>query len=234
MTSISRFSFLLCCLLWLGACQPFTSSSNPPHSSSPFLSEVVPFNQDWKFKKADEALTPEQITQAWENIALPHTPRLEPEVVNDQWQGIAWYQKSFSVPAEWLEQAVFIRFEGAMNATEVWLNNEKVGTHLGGYLPFTFDLSPYLVSGRNTLRVRLDNRDNDVTGPKPLTLLDFNTYGGLYRDVNLLVKNPLMITDEMHANEVAGGGVFVTFPLVEKVKSEVLHVVNRADRLAQR
>ena len=229
MTSISRFSFLLCCLLWLGACQPFTSSSNPPHSSSPFLSEVVPFNQDWQFKKADEALTPEQITQAWENIALPHTPQLEPEVVNDQWQGIAWYQKSFSVPAEWLEQAVFIRFEGAMNATEVWLNNEKVGTHLGGYLPFTFDLSPYLVSGMNTLRVRLDNRDNDVTGPKPLTLLDFNTYGGLYRDVNLLVKNPLMITDEMHANEVAGGGVFVTFPLVDKVKSEVnvkTHVAN--------
>ena len=64
---------------------------------------------------------------------------------------------------------------------------------------------------------------------KPLTLLDFNTYGGLYRDVNLLVKNPLMITDEMHANEVAGGGVFVTFPLVEKVKSEVnikTHVAN--------
>ena len=194
MTSIFRFSFLLCCLLWLGACQPFSSSSNPPHSSSPFLSEVVPFNQDWQFKKADEAITPEQITQAWETISLPHTPQLEPEVVNDQWQGIAWYQKSFSVPVEWLEQAVFIRFEGAMNATEVWLNDEKVGTHLGGYLPFTFDLSPYLVSGRNTLRVRLDNRDNDVTGPKPLTLLDFNTYGGLYRDVNLLVKNPLMIT----------------------------------------
>ena len=126
-------------------CLPFMSSSNPPHSSSPFLSEVVPFNQDWQFKKADEALTPEQIAQAWENIALPHTPRLEPEVVNDQWQGIAWYQKSFSVPAEWLEQAVFIRFEGAMNATEVWLNNEKVGTHLGGYLPFT---PPYCCTQR--------------------------------------------------------------------------------------
>ena len=231
MTSISRFSFLLCCLLWLGACQPFTTST-PSQSSSPFVSEVLPFNQDWQFKKTDEPLTPEQITQAWENVTLVHTPRLEPEVANDQWQGIAWYQKSFSVPAAWLEQVVLIRFEGAMNAAEVWLNDKKVGTHLGGYLPFTLDLSPYLVAGSNTLRVRLDNRDNEITGPKPLALLDFNTYGGLYRDVNLLVKNRLMITDEMHANEVAGGGVFVTFPLVDKVKSEVkvkTHIANTTD-----
>ncbi|HEX8243449.1 MAG TPA: glycoside hydrolase family 2 TIM barrel-domain containing protein, partial [Longimicrobium sp.] len=64
------------------------------------------------------------------------------------------------------------------------------------------------------LAVRLDNRDNPVTGPKPLHLLDFNTYGGLYRYVHLVVKDPLHITDPILADRPAGGGVFVTYPRV--------------------
>ncbi|NVK54164.1 MAG: DUF4982 domain-containing protein [Alteromonadaceae bacterium] len=205
-----------------------TLSSQP----TPFNSKVIAFNQGWQFKKTTEERLPAQINEPWQDITLPHTPQLEPEIVNNQWQGIAWYQKSFSVPDNWLDQAVFVRFEGAMNAAEIWLNDTKVGSHLGGYLPFTLNLSPYLRAGNNTLRVRLDNRDNDITGPKPLKLLDFNMYGGLYRDVKLLVKNKLMITDEMSANEVAGGGVFVTFPKVDQAESSVkinTHVANTAN-----
>ncbi len=64
------------------------------------------------------------------------------------------------------------------------------------------------------LAVRLDNRDNPVTGPKPLAQLDFNSYGGLYRYVHLVVKDPLHITDPVLANRPASGGVFVTYPQV--------------------
>ena len=75
----------------------------------------------------------------------------------------------------------------------------------------------------------LINQDNAIIGPKPLKKLDFNTYGGLYRSVNLLVKNPLYITDEMHANKVASGGIFVSYPKVSKTNSTIevkTHIAN--------
>lgn len=176
-------------------------------------------NRGWQFVKA-EALTTVQ-PQDWQPVRLPHTPRIEPMIVNDQWQGIAWYQRNLARPADWQGKKIFIRFEAAMNHTEVWLNGHKIGEHLGGYLPFTLDLSEALQTGDNLLQVRLDNRDNPVTGPKPLAQLDFNTYGGLYRDVRLMVKEPLHITDEILANQVAGGGIFVTYPQLSEQQATI-------------
>ncbi len=224
----TKISAALLCVLGLSACQQDTLSEASAQQGTALSAEAqqpaaqtVAFNQGWQFKKSTQDVGPDAIDDGWQTVSLPHTPRLEPEVVNDQWQGIAWYEKVFDVPAEWLDKAVLIRFEAAMNVADVWVNGKKVGQHTGGYLPFTLDLSPYLQAGNNTIRVRLDNRDNEITGPKPLHLLDFNTYGGLYREVNLLVKDKLMITDEMLANDVAGGGVFVTFPTVSEAKSDV-------------
>ena len=117
-----------------------------------------------------------------------------------------------------------------MNHAEVWLNDKKIGEHLGGYLPFTFELSNEIdFDGINILEVKLSNIDNPIIGPKPLEKLDFNTYGGLYRGVSLLIKNPLHITDEIHANEVASGGVFVTYPKVSVKESHIevkTHIAN--------
>jgi beta-galactosidase len=80
-------------------------------------------------------------------------------------------------------------------------------------LPFGFDISRTVLIGEaNLLAVRLDNRDNSVTGPKPLPQLDFNPYHGLYRSVRLVVKDPLHITDPILAGKPASGGVFVTYP----------------------
>ena len=73
-----------------------------------------------------------------------------------------------------------------MNMASFWINDQKVYTHYGGYLPAVFDATAYLKTGLNTLSVKLDNRDSDITGPKPLKRLDFNTYGGLYEIIGLL------------------------------------------------
>jgi len=64
--------------------------------------------------------------------------------------------------------------------------------------------------------VRLDNNDNTTTGPKPMENLDFNMFGGLYRDAHLIIKDPLHITNPILANKVAGGGVFVRYPEVSE------------------
>jgi beta-galactosidase len=84
---------------------------------------------------------------------------------------------------------------------------------------------------KNLIAVRLDNRDNRITGPKPLVDLDFNLYGGLYRKAHLTIKDKLHITDPILADKAAGGGVFVTFPHVSKDAATVkvrTHVQNSA------
>ncbi|VXC73230.1 glycoside hydrolase family 2 protein [Sphingomonas sp. AX6] len=180
-------------------------------AATPAAARDVPFNQGWQFHRDGAAFDPARA----EPVTLPHTARIEPRIVNDQWQGDAWYAKTFDAPADWQGQTVLLRFEAAMNVADVWVNGTKVTTHLGGFLPFTIDLTPHLTLGAaNEIRVKLDNRDNAITGPKPLEQLDFNTYGGLYRGVRLIVKPPVHLTDEMLADRVAVGGLFVTYPAV--------------------
>lgn len=175
------------------------------------------FNKGWKFFRCDSltSVVKEQFFSnafddtAWESVTIPHTPRIEPLVVNNQWQGDCLYRKTFQLPENDRGKILFIKFDAAMNAAEVWINGIKAGSHLGGYLPFSIDITSKVRFGAlNTIAVKLDNRDNVVTGPKPLKLLDFNTYGGIYRNVSLIVKSPVYITDANYENETAGGGVF--------------------------
>jgi beta-galactosidase len=195
------------------------------------VSSVVNINQGWEFKRLDSVSESNHSDTQWQKVNLPHTPKIEPLVVNDQWQGTAWYQKELTLDAKWKNQKIFIKFEGAMSHAQVWLNDKKVAEHLGGYLPFTIDITDEVnYDGANLVKVKLLNVDNPEIGPKPLKTLDFNTYGGLYRDVNLLIKNPLHITDEIYANKVASGGVFVTFPEISEANSIVdvkTHITNQ-------
>jgi len=190
------------------------------------LINKVNINQDWQFKVVNAT----DSADSWEQVSLPHTPKIEPMIVNDQWQGDAIYQKTLIISPTWKDKKVFIRFEGAMSHAKVWLNDTRLGEHLGGYLPFTYDLTDLLSQTQsNTIKVELSNIDNPIIGPKPLSKLDFNTYGGLYRDVNLLIKDRLHITDEMHADQIASGGIFVTYPKVSSKTSTInvkTHIAN--------
>ena len=174
------------------------------------------FNDDWYFTIEQDtpldghSLSTKDILNGWEQVDLPHTPRLEPVPANDQWQGICFYAKQFKTPETVPGTRLSLTFEGAMNEAEIWLNGRHIASHLGGYLPFTIDLTDALYPGKkNLLVVRLDNRDNPVTGPKPLKRLDFNTYGGLYRNIWLTGKAPIHISDPIAADRIAGGGIFI-------------------------
>jgi beta-galactosidase len=188
---------------------------------------VAPFDSQWRFIRSDpsKAQMPGFNDQAWEMVTLPHTAHVEALVTgagDRQWQGVCWYRKNFLLPADARDREIFLRFDGAMNAAEIWVNGQSAGKFMGGYLPYVMDISKFARPGRaNVVAVRLDNRDNPITGPKPLADLDFNLYGGLYRDARLVIKNKLHITDPIPAYQVAGGGVFVTFPVVTKTQAVV-------------
>jgi beta-galactosidase len=189
--------------------------------------ELASFGDGWRFRRADvsAAAMPDFNDHDWETVVLPHTARVEalPAGKNaPQWQGVCWYRKTFTLPANVKEQEVFLRFDGAMNSAEIWVNGQLAGKFMGGYLPYVMDVSQWVRAGQgNVVAVRLDNRDNPLTGPKPLADLDFNLYGGLYRDAHLIIKNKLHITDAVLADKIAGGGIFVTFPSVSPAVATV-------------
>ena len=198
------------------------------------LSTKVIFNSDWYFKIDDTISNSFTLDETWDKITLPHTPKIEPKIVNNQWQGICWYQKEFTLSEAQKNQKLFFHFEGAMNIAEVWVNGKKLITHHGGYLPFTIDFTNVAkFDAENTVTVKLNNNDNPITGPKPLSTLDFNTYGGIYRNVWLITKNKLYITEPILENKTASGGVFVTFSDVSNEKATVnikTHVRNEFDK----
>ena len=196
----------------------------------------ISLNDNWSFFRfsSEETFDPAMLPEdSWARVVLPHTTKLEPRIVTDQWQGDALYRRDIIVPEGWQGKAILLRFEGAMMVARVYLNGEHIFRHQGGYLPFTVDLSDKLRFGEsNRILVHLDNRDNPVTGPQPLESLDFNYYGGLYRELRLFVRDSLHITDEILADRAAGGGIYVTYPGVSQDNAEVsikTHVANRGD-----
>ena len=226
---ILNYSFLLVILI-------ITSSCNQKEIH---VSSKINFNKDWIFTISENAeiedvLFLETINfSIWDSITLPHTPKIEPKIVNNQWQGISVYKKSFHLTDDLKNKKLFFKFEGAMNIAEVWVNDTKLIKHHGGYLPFVIDYTKVAFFDReNKIVVKLNNKDNPITGPKPLEKLDFNTYGGIYRNVWLIAKNKLHITDPILENKIASGGIFVSFPEVTAQKASIhikTHIRNETD-----
>ena len=189
------------------------------------------FNNGWQFVKdidtanAVQLLSAAQAKVSWDKVSLPHTQRIEPvQKVNQQWQGICFYRKFFTVATADKGKHIALQFDGAMNDADVYLNGKHIAKHLGGYLPFYINISDGLIYGRqNCVLVRLNNQDNPVIPPgKPIKDLDFNYYGGIYRNVWLIVKNKVYINNAVQAGHVAGGGVLVHTGVVDNKTATLL------------
>jgi len=185
--------------------------------------QVLNFNADWQFRNQENLTVSSFLPtesgysfNGWETVNLPHTAKVEPLVVKEPWTGINWYKKDFKAKSEWKDKKVFLEFEAVMQQAKVWINGKLILIHYGGYLPFTIDISNEISFEKdNQLIVKSDNQDNaDIPPGKPIKTLDFCYYSGIYRNVSLIVSNPLHITDAVHENIPASGGVRVWFPQV--------------------
>ena len=177
------------------------------------------FNQEWEFVKDRDTTINQNLFNrngniAWQKISIPHTANIEPiEKVKQQWQGFAFYRKFFEVSASDKGKHIAIKFDGAMQEADVYINGKKIQNHKGGYLPFSVDVTKIVNYGaENVILVRLDNRDNPIIPPgKPIADLDFNYYSGIYRNVWFIKKNQLHITDAVAVNRKASGGLLVHY-----------------------
>ncbi len=142
------------------------------------------FNENWKFIK--EAKNEEEaVNKIGESIRLPHTWNAidGQDGGNDYHRGTCWYVKEFNKPVIKPNDNVYLEFLGVAMTTDVYLNGEKLAHHEGGYSTFRVDLTSKL-QDVNKLVVSVDNSDNDNVYPQKA---DFTFYGGIYRNVNLIV-----------------------------------------------
>ncbi len=154
-------------------------------------------------------------------VSLPHTWNAQDALSGkmDYKRGIGNYQRTLYVRPEWKGKRLFLRFEGANSVANVFLNGRHVGEHRGGYSAFVFEITDCVNYGAdNRLWVRVNNGEQlDVM---PL-VGDFNFYGGLYRDVHLVVTEPACIS----LTDFASPGVYLRQTAVSREEAKVEAVV---------
>ena len=189
---------------------------------------IYNFNEGWRFFLGDAPHASDTgfNDSAWPVVCAPHTVRLEPSGVSGcrNYQGICWYRKHFIIPSDMEGKEVTIHFEAIMGKQVIYVNGAKVKEHYGGYLPIDINLSELgLRSGQScVIAVKADNSDDNSYPPgKKQTQLDFSYHGGMYRDVWLIGKSPLHITDAIERNDVAGGGVFLHYDNISEKSADV-------------
>lgn len=113
----------------------------------------------------------------------------------EEYQTVSEYRKSLHAPCDWQGDRVLLTFDGVAHYAEVFLNGEKIGEHYSGYTAFTLDISGFLKYGEdNQLTVRVDSRES-LNIPPFGNVIDYMTYGGIYRDVYIDIKYPTYISD---------------------------------------
>ncbi len=108
------------------------------------------------------------------------------------YEGTVWYRKRFTYDlAE--GKRLFLHFEAANYETRVWLNGKPLGSHIGGYTPFSFEITDKLVEGDNSVVVKVDNKRH--VDAVPTINSDWWNYGGLTRSVELVETSKSFIED---------------------------------------
>ena len=173
--------------------------------------QTLNFNQSWKFKLGDSsgAQATSYDDSSWSAIGLPHSFSLPYFLSAKFYTGYGWYRKHFNVPAEWSGKRVFLEFEAAFQQSQVYVNGQSIGKHLGGYTGFSLDATSAVVTGDNVVAVQLNNSWNAQLAPRAG---DHTFSGGLYRDVHLVVTDPLHVT---------WYGTFVTTPTISASSAAV-------------
>jgi beta-galactosidase len=228
-----------CFFYLLVSCFQLTVSSQvPEYSAAGFFSvpesgrEVMDFNIGWRFFKgeASQAERNDFDDSNWPIVNTPHGLELIPTQSSgsNNYRGEAWYRKHFRVPRHLEQKRQILYFEAVMGKCKVWLNGELLYTHFGGYLPFSVDLTGKIKNGReNIIGVWADNSDDPSFPPgKPQAHLDFNYFGGIYRDVWLVTTNDIYITDANQSNQIAGGGLLIHY---NDLSSEQVKIVVQAE-----
>ena len=185
------------------------------------MTHRVYLNDDWLFTEQfeDSLAAPEYLENTLQPVRLPHTCKETPFHYFDEslYQMVSGYRRHLQVPADWQGKRILLTFEGAAHDSTVFCNGKKVGEHHCGYTAFTVDLTDNVLYGQdNLLCVRLDSREN-LNVPPFGYVIDYMTYGGIYRDVRLEVKEKVSLSDIFVHTAID----FRSSPVTAQITSEI-------------
>lgn len=199
--------------------------AHPVSPGSPSHRQKFSLNLDWSFHRGELSALPiaaDVSHEGWADAVVPHTYQLtsinldDSEDSRDQLtfhRDVSWYRRQIQRDFD-PGQRVFLEFEGAHQRSELWVNGTRVGEHAtSAYTPFHFDITDHVRPGEsNTIALRLDNRKTSEIPPDG-HIWDYVLFGGLYRDVYLVITNPVHIPFKWDSPD---GGVVVRTPSVNQ------------------
>ncbi len=173
---------------------------------------VIDFNKGWKFFLGNDSLASQPVydDSKWRKLSLPHDWSIESDFSKDHPAttqggalpgGVGWYRKTFALPALANNKNVSIEFDGIYKNSEVWINGHYLGKRPNGYVCFSYDLTPYLLSSpqKNVIAVRVDNSLQPDSR--------WYTGSGIYRKVRMVITNRFRFEEKT---------LFVSTPFVSK------------------
>ena len=143
-----------------------------------------------------------------ETVEVPHTWNVGKY---DDYEGVAWYFKTFTQPDEFRGKHVELNFGATFYRSRVWLNGVELGSHEGGHTAYHFNITPHL-QPVNFIAVEIDNRPTSATipgwalrlGKENEAWYDWWHYGGIVRDVWLSASAPAFIRRQQIRVKVEG------------------------------
>jgi beta-galactosidase len=158
---------------------------------------VLPLNRNWLYSRTrvEGAYGKDFDDSGFERVVLPHANiRLPWHSFDDKaYQFVSVYRRHFRLPPAARGRRVLVDFEGVMTASTVWLNGVRLGEYRGGFTPFGFDLTEHVdLGGENVLAVEVDSTERPDIPPFG-NLVDYLTFGGMYREVSLTLVAPCFL-----------------------------------------
>ncbi|GAA3594134.1 glycoside hydrolase family 2 TIM barrel-domain containing protein [Flavivirga amylovorans] len=172
-------------------------SCNPTRDNvTDFQRTTTNINNNWLYLENNTENLDLAISQKkWIQINLPHTwNNLDATDSEPGYRrNASWYKKELEIPKINSNTIYELYFEGVNITSQIYVNNKKVGKHIGGYIGFSIDITNALIQGKNTILVRADNSYNPEVIPSQKS--DFFIFGGITRDVWLKTKPNMHITN---------------------------------------
>ncbi|MBE7007647.1 MAG: glycoside hydrolase family 2 protein [Ruminococcaceae bacterium] len=178
------------------------------------MAQRIAWNRDWQFTEDFDDFTGAR------TVSLPHTCRETPYDYFDEgaYQMVCGYRKTLRVPEAWAGKRVFLCVGAAGHGAEVFLDGVKYAEHRCGYTAFRVELTAGLTPGKEAeVKLRVDSRETQDIPPFGY-VIDYMTYGGLYREVWLEVTEQTYIED-VFARPALSGVVYGTVTLAGEVRN---------------
>ncbi|RKR14342.1 beta-glucuronidase [Maribacter vaceletii] len=206
MKQFTKLTIALITLIFV-CCAP----TNKDYNAS-IIDATQSLSGDWFFlasNEISEANVLKETYSNWDTLQVPGN--WDTQKKYSEYVGKGYYQKTFTIPENWKEKQIRLKFNAVYETSKVWLNGELLGEHIGGYTPFEFNI---------TKKVKLN-------APNSVIVMANNTYkrgawwawGGISRDVSLIADNDVRIVYQHITSEPDFENQIVNFTIKYKIKN---------------